>query len=189
MKKVVITIVALVFTVSVAYGTSLLIGENEHSDEHHNTAGLYLPTKSLEEDFVYVDLIMKGKVLDTGATERNNVALPDRPEFIIQRTPTKVQVEEVYYGDTKEDVITLMQFATHKNFAYSGEDVYLLLTRSNKGHYAQIIPNNGIWKEKDGVVDAEFADSHFTQLKGMKTEEFIQTVVRAAKNKKHPRYE
>ncbi|GEM_PF-1953845 len=189
MKKVVITFVALVFSISVAYGTSALIGWNEQPNTHENTAGMYFPSKSLEEYFEYVDLVIKGKVLDTGSTERNNVALPDRPEFIIERTPTKVQVEEVYYGDTKEDVITLMQFASHKNYAYPGEEVYLILIGNDKGEYAQIKPNNGIWKEKDGVVDAEFADSHFTKLKGLKTEEFIKVVVKAAENKKLPRYE
>mgnify|MGYP000008806774 CR=1 FL=1 len=189
MKKFVISLVALVLTVSIAYGTSTLIGEKNEPDAADHTAGLYMPTQSLEEDFTYVDLIMKGKVLDTGSTDRHNAALPDRPEFIIERTPTKVQVEEVYYGDTKEDVITLMQFASHDNFAYPGEEVYLILTRSEKGHYAQTIPNNGIWKEKDGVLDAKFADRHFTKLKGLKTEEFIKVVVEAAENKKFPRYE
>lgn len=189
MKKAIISLVALVITVSVAYGTSIWIGEKRELEHADNSAGLYLPTKSLEEDFAYVNLIIKGKVLGTGSTEKNNVALPDRPEFIIERTPTKVQVAEVYYGEVEEDVITLMQFASHKNYAYPGEEVYLILFGNDKGEYVQIIPNNGIWKEKDGVVDAEFADSHFAKLKGLKTEEFIRVVVEAAKNKREPSYQ
>jgi len=146
-------------------------------------------TRNLKEEMYFVDLIVRGTVLEV------------REPFtriIGDVTPSVIEVEEVIHGDLDQKAITLYQHGTPKTdkdgvLVSPGEEVILLLMETTEDFYWPYDPGAGVWKVKDGRVQSGpyrmygTVEPHlFDSLQNMKVDKFVKKIRKAAENKKKP---
>lgn len=146
-------------------------------------------TRNLEEEMYFVDVIVRGTVLETGESFSR---------LFSKVTPSRIRVDDVIHGDPDEDVITLYQHGTPDTdqdhvLVSPGEDVILLLMDTTDDFYWPYDSGAGVWKVKKGRVTSgpsrlygKVEPHLFDKLQNMKVETFIKKIRKAANNKKRP---
>ncbi|ACX63374.1 hypothetical protein [Paenibacillus sp. Y412MC10] len=195
-RKLSITILALGLSVFLGNWVGSNIFTDSQMDEH---ATARVMTKSLEEEMYFVDLIVKGTIIEQKEPFSRNAGLPEKTNFNYDVTPSIVKVKEVIYGELDEDIITFLQHGTQKEnketrYLLPDEEVILLLVKTDDNYYWSYQFEDGIWRVENGTVVSQQnnvnsflnADSTIKQQQNYDVETFIDNIRQAALNKKRP---
>jgi len=201
LKRASITI--LLLGLSVFLG--IWVGSNYLSDSHtEDHTAAKVNTSSLEEEMYFVDLIVRGTVVEQQDPVVRNAGLPEKVNFSYDVTPSIIKVNEVIYGELEEKTITFLQHGTEKTneetrYLKTEEEVILLLMKAVDNYYWSYNYEEGIWRVNDGLIESknnnisgflatDTAISKFRNSGNQDVESFVKEIKKAALNKKRPEF-
>ncbi|WP_020618960.1 hypothetical protein [Paenibacillus daejeonensis] len=181
-----------------ALGLLVIVGFSLGSSSPGDTP---VATRSLEEEMYFVDLIVRGTVVDQEGPFNRNAGLPEKVNFTYDVTPSIVAIEEVIYGELDEAAITFLQHGTAKtspetSYLETHEEVVLLLNKTEDNYYWSYMYEDGIWRVQNGIVQSKpnnpngflNTDSIMSTLQNQDVDVFVKNIRRAAENRKRPEF-
>ncbi|RJE88743.1 hypothetical protein D3P07_12215 [Paenibacillus sp. 1011MAR3C5] len=192
MKKKRITIMSLLFFfIAIGSIVGFALNKNNHQNDH--ATAVHAQNGSLEDEFWNVDLIIQGTVIGQEETFQRDSGVKIKYDNSFPVTPAIVQVNKVLYGETDQQNITLLQHGSNDNKTDSSkmvkesENVILILTRTESGHYWSYNFEDGIWIMNNGKVKSQTQKEILTSGRSEQDlEKFIDKITAAAKNKRKP---
>ncbi|OAS18366.1 hypothetical protein [Paenibacillus oryzisoli] len=187
--KRIITIIAL--STSVIVGSTVGVIYNDSKNTHSDNSESVIPiTLSLEEELWNVDLVVKGTVVSQEDSYSKDAGVPSKRSFNIDITPSTIKVDKVLYGSTDSSTITYLQHGlstdkeASKRFVKQGEEVVLILSKTEDGKYWSYNFGDGQWTIKDGKVISDATSNRLLKYKNYPSDMFVNEIAEIAKNKR-----
>jgi len=167
-----------------------MLNSNKISDQIYTDMRASDDNLTLPEEMYPVDLIIKGKVLSLDQSYQRNANVETKMGALTYDvTPATVEVEDVLYGTVFNKTITLLQHGTPSNseaarhFVNAGDEVYLMLVKTDDGKYWSYNFDDGVWKINNGKVQSLTNKSVFKQFNHGDATSFANAIKNAAKAK------
>ncbi|MDQ0114335.1 hypothetical protein [Paenibacillus harenae] len=189
-KKILISsMLALSLIIGVLAGTAFKNINQAKSEHEGHSLSINPTTNSIEEEFWNVDLVIKGTVSEQQESNRDS-GITGKANFSYDVTSSTIQVNEILYGDLATNQIVLLQHGNKENEGLSSkhlkkdEEVILFLVKTTDGYYWSYNFDDGIWKIKNGKVNATPLSERLEKYVGTDEKTFINDMKKAVKNKK-----